>query len=146
MSEADEGLRLRSGRFVSTMSDKGEGKQIEGNVEELHARVHELEQKLAMSEQAVDDKDEELQAVRVALESAKSEAAVDIKLVSEEEKQKRSELKREFGETVKRLEVQNRELQERLDECGVELKNQEMRFELNRLQGLENLRQRFDRE
>ena len=57
MSEEDEGRRLRNGRVVNTMS-ASEGKQIEKYVEELHARVHELEQKLAMSEQAVDDKDE----------------------------------------------------------------------------------------
>ena len=145
MNEEDEGRKLRSGRVVNTMSES-EGEQIEKNVEELHARVHELEQKLAMSEQAVDDKDEELQAVRAALENAKSEAATDVKLAREEERRKRNELEREFREAIKRLELQNQGLQESLDECGVELKNQEIKFELNRLQGLENVRQGFDRE
>ena len=62
MNEADEGLRLRSGRVVNTMA-KSEREQIEGNVEELHASAHKLKQKLAMSKQAVDDKDGELQAI-----------------------------------------------------------------------------------
>ena len=83
MSEEDKGRRLRSGRVVKdlTMSEESEGEQTGQNVEELRARVHELEQKLAMSEQAVDDKDEELQAIRAALESAKSEAAADVELI-----------------------------------------------------------------
>lgn len=40
------------------------------------------------------------------------------KLVSEKEKQKRSELEREFWVTVKRLALQNHGLQESLEECS----------------------------
>ena len=85
MSEEDEGVRLRSGRVVMMAENEGR-EQIEESVKELHARVLELQQKLAISEQAVDDKNEELQAIREALESAKSEAAADVELVREEEK------------------------------------------------------------
>ena len=58
MSEADKGLQLRSGRIVTMATQESEGKQITENVKELRSRVHELEQKLVMSEQAVNDKDE----------------------------------------------------------------------------------------
>ena len=70
----------------------------------------------------------------------------DVKLAREEKEWKRSEMEREFRETVKKLELQNHRLQENLEECGIEQKKQEMKFELTRLQGLENFRQSFDRE
>ena len=92
------------------MLEENEGEQTRENVEELRTHMHELEQKLAMSEQAVDDK--ELQAIRTALESAKSEAVMDVELLREEEKWKRNELECELRETTKRLEVQNQGLHE----------------------------------
>ena len=52
-----------------------------------------------MSEQAVDDKDKELQAICAALESANSEAVMDVELVREEERQKRNELECGLRET-----------------------------------------------
>ena len=131
---------------LATMSEESEGEQGKKNVEELRTRVHELKQKLAISEQAVDDKDEELQAIHAALESAKSEAAMDVELVREEERQKRKELERGLRETIKSLELQNQGLHEGLEESSLELKNQGMKFELSWLQGLENVRQGFDHE
>ena len=83
MSEADEGLELRSGRVVAMATRTSESEGTE-NVDELRSRVHELEQKLVMSEQAVSDKDVELQAIREGLDSAKSEAATDLTLATEE--------------------------------------------------------------
>ena len=46
MSEADEGLELRSGRVVAMVmpTSESEGKQIAENVDELRSCVHELEQ------------------------------------------------------------------------------------------------------
>ena len=70
MSEADEG---RSGTVVTTVTPmlEGEDDSVVENVEELRACVIELEQKLAMSEQAVSDKDEEIHgAIRGALNRA----------------------------------------------------------------------------
>ena len=146
MSEADEGLQLRSGRIVTMATQESEGEQIAENVEELRSRVHELEQKLAMSEQAVNDKDEELQAIREALDNAKSEAATDLTLAKEEAEREMCELERELRETIENLKRQNQGLQGDLEACSLDLRNQEVKFELNRLQGLENLRQTFDRE
>ena len=58
MSEEVEGVRLRSGRVVMMAENKGGWEQIEESAKELHAHVLELQQKLAISEQAVDDKNE----------------------------------------------------------------------------------------
>ena len=143
MSKEDEGLRLHSGRVV--MMSENEGVREE-SVEELHACVFELQQKLAISEQAINHRNEELQAIREALESAKSEADSDVELVREEEKQKRIELEHDFRETIKSWEQQNQVLQKSLEECSAELKNQEIKLKLIRLQGLEKVRQGFDRE
>lgn len=144
MSEADEGLQLRSGRVVPTTLTpmlEGEDDSVVENVEELRARVIELEQKLAMSEQAVSDKDEELHAIRGALGSAKSEAAMDLDQARDEAEREKSELERELQGTIQSLKLQNERLHESLEECNSELKNQEVKPELNRLRGLENLRQ-----
>ena len=141
-----KGLQLRSGRIVTMATQESEGEQIAENVEELRSRVHELEQKLAMSEQAVNDKDEELQAIREALDNAKSEAATDLTLAKEEAEQEMCELERELWEAIENLKRQNQGLQGDLETCSLDLKNQEVKFELNRLQGLESLRQTFDRE
>ena len=105
MSEADEGLELRSGRVVAMamLTSESEGEQIAESVDELRSRVHELEQKLTMSKQAVSDKDEELQAIRKALDSAKSEAATDLTLAKEEAERERCELQR----AIEALEKQN---------------------------------------
>ena len=87
MSEAEDGLQLRNGRVVVTetlMEESVSDGERTDNVEEMHSHVHELEQKLAMAEQAVNDKDEELLAMREALENAKSEAATDLTLAREE--------------------------------------------------------------
>ena len=56
-TDVDEGLELRIGRVVEIAMPTSEsgGKQIVENVE-LRSRVHKLEQKLAMSEQAVSDR------------------------------------------------------------------------------------------
>ena len=59
--------------------------------------------------------------------------AVDVELVQEDEKQKRIELEHDFQETSKSWEQQNQELQGDLEACSVELKNQEVKFELSRL-------------
>ena len=144
MSEADEGLELRSGRVVAmaTRTSESEGKQIVESVDELRSRVHELEQKLVMSEQAVSDKDVELQAIREALDSAKSGAATDLTLATEEAERERCKLQR----AIENLEMQNRGLKENLEEYSLDFKNQEVKFELARLQGLESVRQNFDRE
>ena len=144
MSEADEGLELRSGRVVAmaTPTSESEGEQIAENVDELRSCVHELEQKLTMSEQAVSDKDEELQAIRKALDSAKSEAATDLTLAKEEAERERCELQR----AIETLEKQNRGLRENLEEYSLDFKNQEVKFELARLQELESVRKNFDRE
>ena len=108
--------------------------------------MHELEQKLAMSEQAVNDKDEELQAICEALDNAKSEAATDLTLAKEEAEREMCELERELREAIENLKRQNQGLRGDLEACSLDLKNQEVKFELNRLQGLEKLRQTFDRE
>ena len=144
MSEADEGLELRSGRVVAmaTRTSESEGKQIVESVDELRSRVHELEQKLVMSEQAVSDKDVELQAIRETLDSAKSGAATDLTLATEEAERERCKLQR----AIENLEMQNRGLKENLEEYSLDFKNQEVKFELARLQGLESVRQNFDRE
>ena len=97
--QGSEAAQLK--RVVMMAESKGVQEQIEESAEELHARALELQQKLAISEQAVDDKNKELQAIREALESAKSKAAADVELVQEEEKQKRIELEHDFRETIK---------------------------------------------
>ena len=117
MSEADEGLELRSGRVVAMATRTSESEGTE-NVDELRSRVHELEQKLVMSEQAVSDKDVELQAIREALDSAKSEAATDLTLAKEEAERERCELQR----AIKKLEMQNLGLREDLEEYSLNLK------------------------
>ena len=146
MSETDEGLQLRSGRIVTMATQESEGEQIAENVEELRSHVHELKQKLAMSEQAVNDKDEELQAIREALDNAKSEAATDLTLAKKEAEREMCELEHELREAIENLKRQHQGLQGDLEACSLDLKIQEVKFELNRLQGLENLRQTFDRE
>ena len=45
---------------------------------ELHARVQELQQKLEMAEQAVNNKEQELKDVRRALGDAKEDAKMDL--------------------------------------------------------------------
>ena len=87
--------------------------------------------------------DEELQAIREALDSAKSEAATDFTLLTKEEAEReRCKLQR----AIKNLEMQNRGLRENLEEYSLDFKNQEVKFELVRLQGLESIRKKFDRE
>ena len=76
MSEEDEGLALRSERIVTMVESEGNWEQIEESVEELHARVLELQQKLAISEQAVEDKNEELNCD--TQENTKNKAAADV--------------------------------------------------------------------
>ncbi len=83
---------------MTMATQESDGEQIAENVEELRSRVHELEQKLAMSEQAVNDKDKELQAIREALDNAKSEAATDLTLPKEEAEREMCELERELRE------------------------------------------------
>ena len=146
MSETDEGLQLHSGRIVTMATQESEGEQIAENVEELRSLMHKLEQKLAMSKQAINDRDEELQTIREALDNAKSEAATDLTLAKEEAEREICEPERELREAIKNLKLRNQGLQGDLEACNLDLKNQEVKFELNRLQGLENLCQTFDRE
>ena len=79
MSETDEGLRLRSGRVDVRERRRADRGKCRGAVRS-RART---EAKAGYV--AVDDKDGELQAIRAALESARSEAAADVKLAREEE-------------------------------------------------------------
>ena len=124
---------------MTMVTQESEGEQIVENVKELRSHMHELEQKLAMSEQAINDKDKELQAIREALDNAKSEAATDLTLAKEEAEREKRELDHEFREAIKNLKLQNQGLQGDLEVCSLDLKNQEVKFELNQLQGLENL-------
>ena len=62
--------------------------------------------------------DEELQAIREALDSAKRKAATDLTLAKEEAERERCELQR----AIKKLEMQNLGLREDLEEYSLNLK------------------------
>ena len=150
MSEADEERRLRSGKVVVNLvpiiEKMEDDEQIEADVQELRGCVNELQQKLAMSEQAVNDKDEELRTVSEAMERAESKAATDLEQAREVAKQERSEPEHEHREVIKSIELQIQRLREHAKECAEELTNREVKFEISRLQGLETVKQNFDRE
>ena len=138
MSKADEGLQHRSGRVLTTvtlMLEEGEDDSVLESIEELRALVI----KLAMSEQAVCDKEKEVHTICGALESAKSETTMDLDQAREEAEWEKSELEHELQRTIQSLKLQNERLHESPEECNSELKNQEVKFELNWLQGLANL-------
>ena len=84
-----------------------------------------------MTEQAVNDKDEELQAICEVLDNAKSEAAMDLTLAKEEAEREKHKLKREFREAIENLRLQNQGLQGDLEAYSLDLKNQVVRFEPN---------------
>ena len=54
------------------------------SVKELQAQVDELQQKLVMSEQAIDNKDGELRAAQDVLKRAKEEAESDLHAISKQ--------------------------------------------------------------
>ena len=111
MSKADEGLQLHSGRVLTTMTpmlEEGEDDSVLESVEELCALVI----KLAMSEQAVCNKEKEVHAICGALESAKSETAMDLDQAREEAEWEKSELERELQRTIQSLKLQNERVHE----------------------------------
>ena len=148
MSESEfirEGKTLRSGKFVASAVDERVVTPLEmheedveataKSVEELQAQVDELQQKLNMAEHAIDDKDGELRAAQEALKRTKEEADIDLREVEKE----KEELTSKHEETVRILE-------EHIGEYKVLLEKQEVQFELARLQALEALREKFDKE
>ena len=95
-----------------------------------------------MAESAIDDKDVELRAAKEALNSAKEEATVDLR----EAEKERKELISKHDETVRRYEETITALEEHLEEYKGLLEKKEVQFELARLQSLEALREKFDKE
>ena len=144
MSESEpvcEGKVLRSGKFVAAAVRERAVKPLEmdgdtANADEkLRALVDELQQKLNVAEQAIDDKDGELCAAQDALQRAKEEAEDDLRAAEEAKR----ELIRNHKETVRTLEGQ-------IDEYKGLLEKQEVQLELARLQSLQSLQQNFDKE
>ena len=144
MSELEpvrEGKVLRSGKFVAAAVRERAVKPLEmdGDTatvdEKLQALVDEVQKKLNMAEQAIDDKDGELCAAQDTFQCAKEEAGDDLRTAEEAKR----ELIRNHTETVRTLEGQ-------MDEYKELLEKQEVQLELARLQSLESLRQKFDKE
>ena len=111
-----------------------------GRVEELGAQIRELRQKLAMAEQAVNDKEEELKDLHQALERAKEESRIDL----EREKQAWIEADRASKRKIAELEEQVTDLGGYANECKEEMAKQEMKAEMARLRSVEFLREKFD--
>ena len=118
------------------MEEDGEG------VEQLRERLQELQQKLVMAEQAVNDKEGELKDIREALKNAKEEAAMDL----QREREAAEETNRESEKKIVELKEQVTNLRDYVGECKEALVQQEAKSELVRLKSVETLREKFDRE
>ena len=162
MSESEESVRegrtLRSGKFVAfaveteeiqiEMSEEETDSEVK-SVEELQAQVDELQQKLTMAESAIDDRDGELRAAQDALKRAKEDAESDLRRIDKEKKELISKHEKTLGEledTVSRQDETIKTLEDHLAECKQLLEKQEVQLELARLQAMETLREKFDKE
>ena len=162
MSEAEEPIRegrtLRSGKFVAfavgteeiqvEMAEEDTDSEVK-SVEELQAQVDELQQKLTMAESAIDDRDGELRAAQDALKRAKEDAESDLRRTDREKKELISKHEKTVGELEDSMRRQGetiRALEDQLAECKQLLEKQEVQLELARLQALETLREKFDKE
>ena len=158
MSEPEEpsheGRSLRSGKFVASAVETGEmsKKDRDGDVEsveELQANVDELRQKLTMAERAIHDRDEELRAAQDALARAKEDAEGDLRRICQEKKELISKHDKTVGELESTRRKQDKTiniLEDHIAECKQLMEKQEVRLELVRLQALEALRGKFDKE
>ena len=162
MNEAEEPIRegrtLRSGKFVAfavgteeiqvEMAEEDTDSEVK-SVEELQAQVDELQQKLTMAESAIDDRDGELRAAQDALKRAKEDAESDLRRTDREKKELISKHEKTVGELEDSMRRQGetiRALEDQLAECKQLLEKQEVQLELARLQALETLREKFDKE
>ena len=157
MSESEEPIRegrtLRSGKFVA-FAEKVEEREVTPSemaeddsettksVEELQAQIDELQQKLSMAETAIDDKVGGLSAAQEALKCAREDAVSDLRRVESERKELISKHEKAVGEYQETI----RALEDHLAEYKRQLEKQEVQFELVRLQALETLREKFDKE
>ena len=109
---------------------------------ELRARIRELRQKLVMAEQAVNDKEEELRDMRKAMEDLKREAELDL----QRERHALDEANRASETKIAELQEKVGDLGGYIGECKEALAQQEAKAEVERLQSMEALREKFDRE
>ena len=84
----------------------------------LSGRVEELEQKLAMAEQAVNDKEEELKFVRSALEHSTEDARIDVRRAAEDARSPGESKIAELQDQVTDLEGYLAECKETLTQSG----------------------------
>ena len=102
-----------------------------------------------MAESAIDDKDEELRAAQDALNRAKEDAEIDLQLAEKERKElisKHEQTVGKYEETIRKRVQMARDLEDHLAEYKQLAEKQEVQFELARLQALESLREKFDKE
>ena len=90
-------------------------------VEELRAQIQELQQKLVMAKQAVNDKEEELRNLRKAMEDAKDDAKMDL----QRERKAWNESNRANKEEIAELQEQIEHLNGYVGECKEALAQQE---------------------
>ena len=152
---ADKSVRLRSGtvlQFLPSNLQQSEVMQMDGD--ETTTQIIELQQKLALAEQAVNEKDLELQEAVSKLEEveekaselelAKAEAIAELQKAKEVLDQAKGKFDIERRELVERLEELENSLEERSERASRELECQGMRLELEKLRELETIRWKFD--
>ena len=134
-------LELRSGTTARTE------RMAEGQNDDLKVlgRIQEMEQKLELAEQAVNEKDKEIEAKNAEMEEMRRQA--------ESELQEARELADDLIRTLAQERTDAKSLEaelERLTAVGermeMEMRDRENQLELQRLRQVEHLRQQFDKE
>ena len=97
--------------------------EVGGGVEVLQTRIQELQQKLVMAEQAVNDKEEEIKDLRRTLDDAKEDANSDL----QQEMQAWSEMDRVSNKEIAKLKEQIKDLGGYVNECKEALAQQEIK-------------------
>ena len=150
----DKRLRLRSGTVLQFLPpDLQQSEVMQMDDDETTTQVIELQQKLVLVEQAVNEKDLKLQeavskleeveekASELELELANGEAIAELQKAKEALDQAKGKFNIERRELVECLEELEKSLEERSECANCELEGQGMRLELREL---ETIQQKFD--
>ena len=149
-------LELRSGTVLRFSPPQTEPETMSDSetVTAEAAQVLELQQKLALAEQAVNEKDlrlkeavsklEQVEEKANELEQAKKEAVIDLSEAREALEQAEEKFGAERSELIGRLGELEKSLEECSERARCELEGQGMKMELEKLRELEALRRKFD--